>query len=184
MRALRIGLLAISTLLSANAHAQMHVDRQFSLQNAPQIKQLPNKEPLQAPVPVLPAKKAVPATASAPTKHTFSYVSDIMGPHIFTKNVDYAVTFTPPTPVPQESSVTNVSWQYSLPDAPPELEAMLCWQEECLNISKRHKGRTGFFNGKNAAVPFSLYYQVKGTGFLRAPLLGSMNQLIVTYSTP
>ncbi|MFL9925083.1 flagellar protein FlhE [Herbaspirillum lusitanum] len=109
-----------------------------------------------------------------------------MGPGIVAKNADYATSFRVSVPVPPGASINNVSWRYGVASKPAGFEAVLCWQDQnsCWNVTRNAAGSTRFFNGKDAARGFTLYYRVKGSGPLPGPVNGEMNQVIVTYDLP
>ncbi|NUU00078.1 flagellar protein FlhE [Herbaspirillum robiniae] len=172
-----------ASALPALAAAQSYADRNFSV--APGARD--GSRPIVVLSPVQPAPPPPPAPAVPRNGPVGSYASDAAGPDIRAKNADYATSFRVVERIPPGSVIRDVAWRYGVKNKPPGFEAVLCWQDAstCWTVSDANSGNTSFFNGRDAARPFTLYYRVKGGGHLpNGPVKGDMNQIIVTFDVP
>jgi len=167
--------------LTGEAAAQSYVDRNFST--------VPAAREAQRPIIVSPVIPAPPPPQPAARPHqgpVGSYASDAAGQDIRVINTDYATVFPVIHRLPPGSLIRDVAWRYGVSRKPPGFEAVLCWKDAdtCWTVSGASSGHTAFFNGKEAAQPFVLYYRVRGKTSFGAPVTGAMNQVIVTYDIP
>jgi flagellar protein FlhE len=166
-------------LSSAGAGAQT-VDRNLSVS--------PNAGATRPLVIINPVQPAAPPPVAAAPAHTGaigSYATEAPGPDIRAMNADYTTVFPVINRVPPGATINRVAWRYTIAGKPPGFEAVLCWKDAdtCWTVTDTSHGHTSFFNGRDATLPFTLHYRVRGSRSL-APLKGEMNQVIVTYDVP
>ncbi|MBB5393065.1 MULTISPECIES: flagellar protein FlhE [unclassified Herbaspirillum] len=169
--------------IACGANAQSYADRNFSVSPAARE----GARPIIIVSPVQPGPPPSPAPAAPKSGPIGSYASDAAGPDIRAKNADYATRFQVVGHIPAGSTINKVAWRYGVARKPPGFEAVLCWQDAatCWTVTDANTGDTDFFNGKDAARPFMLFYRVKGNGYMKeGPVKGDMNQIIVTYDVP
>ncbi len=163
--------------------AQSYADRNFSLPQSDGQ----TRRPIVIISPIVPAAPAPTPLAAPPNGPVGSYASEAAGPDIRARNADYITQFRVVGTVPPGSTISKVSWRYTVSNKPPGFEALLCWQDAgtCWQVTDANGGSTDFFNGRDASKPFQLYYRVRGRAAVgEAPIKGEMNQVIVTYNIP
>jgi flagellar protein FlhE len=176
-------MLAGSALLPALAPAQSYADRNLSLPQGG----TGNRRPIIIVSPVTPAAPSPVAPGAARNGPSGAYASDAAGPDIRARNADYLTQFKVVGQIPPGATISRVSWRYTVARKPAGFEARLCWKDAalCWDVSHADSGNTDFFNGRDASLPFQLYYGVRGsTRTGEAPVKGEVNQVIVTFDIP
>lgn len=182
-RAILLLLLGAATLLPARATAQSYADRNLSLPQGGNE----GRRPIVILSPIVPAAPAAVPAATPTNGPVGSYASEAAGPDIRARNANYVTQFRVVGTVPPGSTISKVSWRYTVSHKPPGFEALLCWQDagSCWHVTDANTGSTDFFNGRDASKPFQLYYRVRARAAVgEAPIKGEINQIIVTYNIP
>lgn len=174
----------ISMALIMPAQAQLVVDHELpgKLLRAKRVSPPAGQERaphmLQTPVPQQPQ----PEAAAVLQQKYYGFSTTVVGPTLLTPSQPFISTFTVPDGVPENATITNLSWTYHLQGG-KGVQVLLCrtGMQDCFDITYLQRGYTSQFNGRRIRQGLQVVYKVTDGKVRSQP--ASDIQLNVTYAT-